>query len=784
MRRVVTLNRRVRATTAIAAANLPQLLAWRWCADVGNATDVVSALLAVVRQQQTPQQPALLRELPSRLDDGVLDALADAGGLRAFVEARPDLFSVQRRPDGLWTVRALQEAAGLAADELALVVPSDDYIPVRDVYAALSDAARVQVRDEHQTLPRLLENDPRFRTALHGTYVVQRATDGSFATFREPEPDPEPEPEPQAAPTSKRGWSAPDQVQEPPRDDPPGTDQPWGQGKSKAARRKRNTREQPVRDPEAPMRPPDVPASVVAEGVAVKPGRYPELKGVFALPPPPAPPSAPLSNAQRSPTQAPSPPREPEPQRAPIPAESDEHLLSSEGLCDFIPTFFTPLDAVLDGMPGYTFEHMRMIVDTTRTVQIVTLEGQHYVRLFGRYGNFSMDACGATNERFRVFEVQPRVVAPFARYLRGAGSWMRLKDLLERATPDEVAALPYTGPTALLCFSQAQHMFAFTPDSGGLVSLRRKAAHLENDTTPCPVAFNEAMRLLLQNPTDQSLFLDLLTPEARRQLQQCFPGVGDFVEAHGSCLRLVGTVLWRARDHDREMLRGRPLEEQLAVAMQERDIRRIRTLKRRIATQSNPDNPLLDPDRLAQAILEFVPPDRFILLRTLMRSLPHELLSCLPNKSIKFFNNRPEFQLFEYRFASNHAVCRCGTPLPPGALREDYDEADVLRIVEQRVMRRGGTTTVESILIGMPLAMRTAVRRNHGSLVNLLLRNPELFTMVNPSSGKGGNYVVTMARSTVDMSDDGPVGEDAGDDDDAAEALSPEERAELDGPAA
>jgi hypothetical protein len=425
---------------------------------------------------------------------------------------------------------------------------------------------------------------------------------------------------------------------------------------------------------------------------------------------------------------------------------SSVSALSITMLCDYIPTFFVPADEALESMPGYTLQHLEQLFLKSKSLQVVRVADVAYVRLHGWFGYFPMDAVVATNHRFAKYEMSStKMMEIFGRCFPNPGTWRPLSAVVKMLEKDaQFQALPFQGAHALLYFAQHQHLFAFTADNGGAVAAVRGVQHLGCAETPCPLTVNEVFLYTKHNPTDLDKMTQALSPEARLQLQNSFPNWQAFAAAHSQYFLIHNGVIVQRRDFERKSAKDLPLEEQLEQAYRNQDKKKIRSLRRRIAVQANPDNPLLDADNLARTVADFLPPDRSVKLLALMKKLPRDVTDLLPNSIPRFFKNHPTyFKFFEWRYANNYCVCRAEVPLPDGVLRGDYDDLSLLAIVVRLCQKKNPQST-HDMLFFVPAGARDALKKR-GGIGAFLARFPENFVLVQSSMhARNDAYICTM----------------------------------------
>ncbi|RNC30832.1 hypothetical protein TcCL_Unassigned06649, partial [Trypanosoma cruzi] len=273
-------------------------------------------------------------------------------------------------------------------------------------------------------------------------------------------------------------------------------------------------------------------------------------------------------------------------------------------------------------------------------------------------------------ERFERYRPDPLVLKPFIDSFGGiTGRWMPLRILLDRAGHAAVEKLPFKGPASIIYFAQMQHVFAFAVDrDGGSVLLRPPGYDgLECETTPTPKSCNCILRLVPQDGQVDIRHIEESIPVSVQEEVKIFYGtLLQFFRFHAAVFSLSadGSVVMRRRFKDRIDKDQLSLEEQLAIAISERNKKKIRSLRRRIAFRNDPSNPFHDPDNLARELHRYLPKKGHVPLKTfLKKNVPEELLNYLPRRFWNFFNNYPQyFQHFEYQVAGQWCICQPGLP--------------------------------------------------------------------------------------------------------------------------
>lgn len=425
--------------------------------------------------------------------------------------------------------------------------------------------------------------------------------------------------------------------------------------------------------------------------------------------------------------------------------ESDSSgVFSIQNFVSVIPSFFVPVDELLrDHLEGYTTEHVDMYFAKARGVQVVSIGGRQFIRIFGGHAKIDMSESREAEAAFARYKIDPSLAAPFVRCFEGiTNRWMPLRMLIERAGRNAAEALPFHGPASLLFFAQLQHIFAFAPDNGGAVQLRDPGyTGLDEATSPCPVPFVSLLEAI--TPDEKHELSNIIGPsmsdEDKADLLRFFPSLEAAIAAHGVTFYIQGAsgMVMRTRLHEREKLKQLPLEAQLEIAIQARDRRKVRVLRRKIQTRNNPDNPLFDKDNVAREVYNSLPKRGYVTLLNLTRKgLPVELLDFLGNDHIRFFKNYPQyFQIFELREATRWCVARSGVQLPQGVLRTTYTEEELIRIIAAVIQRRGTMPCVR-ISLYIPDGCRELVRKHYVSIYHVCCRYPQYFALMKRSETK------------------------------------------------
>ncbi|KAK7200679.1 hypothetical protein NESM_000124800 [Novymonas esmeraldas] len=415
----------------------------------------------------------------------------------------------------------------------------------------------------------------------------------------------------------------------------------------------------------------------------------------------------------------------------------------------YIPPFFVPVEEVVKNMPGYTAEHLEVYLNV-KAIELVTVDGVRYVRLHGNYGDLSLDGCEIAERLYEHRRPLVQLVDAFVAAFQGTcDTWMPLPELLRRAGPAVVAQLPYTGTAAIMYFAQMQHRFAFAvrqvPGASGeapsttteAAVLLRKPGYsgLDPKSTPTPKSFSALITLIHGNhQLDIDVVQSALSHEVQAELNAYYGGLTGFFAAHKPVFFVppeTPTVVMRTRFRMRQQRSAMSLEEQLRVAMEERDKHRIRTLRRKIAFRDDPSHPFHDPENLAKEVSKHLPRRGFVSMRNfLWRSVPEELLMFMPKRARSFFKNYPQyFVLFEHQIPGSWCLCRPDQPLPRGVIRQDFTEVDLVRLVAE-ILQQRGPRHASQIHLNLPFGAQEVLRRRYGGVYFFVIRYPEYFNAV------------------------------------------------------
>ncbi|CCW60427.1 unnamed protein product [Phytomonas sp. EM1] len=438
------------------------------------------------------------------------------------------------------------------------------------------------------------------------------------------------------------------------------------------------------------------------------------------------------------------------PSSLPVPqATADGTVLSLRDFVPFIPPFFVPLDEVLAQMTGYTEQHILNFFNA-KAMEMVQIAGQRFIRLYGGYANISLEGCEDAEETFQMYKPRTDLLPAFVKAFEGIQEkWMPLTVLLKRADPEAVAQLNPKGPASIIYFAQMQHVFGFSVVSsqGGdaedessspssSVLLRKQPyTGLTCETTPTPKSVNFILqRVPIEGIVDVHMIQGQLTPSIREEIDTYYGDIFGFFKAHATVFFLTEdhTVVMRTRYRNRMQVASLPLEEQLRIALENRDKRKARAIRRRIAFRDNPSHPFHDPDNLAREVAKYLPHHGFVSLKMFLRTnIPEEVLYFMPAKINNFFANYPQyFQRFEYQTAGTWCICRPGNPLPRGVIRQHFSEDDLLRLIAEFLQRCGGPRACANIYLNIPHGAQEVLRKRYGGLYYFVEKYPQYFSIV------------------------------------------------------
>ncbi|KAH9597907.1 hypothetical protein LSM04_005940 [Trypanosoma melophagium] len=414
-------------------------------------------------------------------------------------------------------------------------------------------------------------------------------------------------------------------------------------------------------------------------------------------------------------------------------------VFTPQMLVPYVPTYFIPMTKLLTALPdGYTAEHIERIFAATGTLEIVTLEGEQFVRLHGgkRLVDFTRDAAGeAAHTRWREYQPDPFLCEAFRRLLPPSPRWASLRTLITQA-PEALkkALLPWENYKTILYFAQMQHVFSFTPAGEGEVCWLGTVTCLSFHDSPTPAVVSELVGVL----TGQRVCItDLLNPNtprisdhAKTQIIMYYGTLLNFFHVHGDVFyHTDGGIVGLVSEKNNAEKTTHTLEEKLEDALVKKDRRTAQKVRRRLALEKDPDNPYADREVLLDAVLRYVPQHRSISMHFLLKSLPPSLTDFLPSKPISLFQQAPEkVRLFEYRYRHRIHLIRPGVPLPQGVLRQQYTEEELLFLCAAELQKQ---PRVASDLYGrLPYGAKEIVRLQYKGLLQLLQPYPQYFTVV------------------------------------------------------
>ncbi|CCW67691.1 unnamed protein product [Phytomonas sp. Hart1] len=424
----------------------------------------------------------------------------------------------------------------------------------------------------------------------------------------------------------------------------------------------------------------------------------------------------------------------------------DGAVLSLRDFVPFIPPFFVPLDEVLRHIVGYTEEHILSYLNM-KAMEMVQIAGEKYIRLYGGYANISLEGCESAEEVFKKYKPKLELLSAFVKAFDGIyDKWMPLKMLLHKADPVAVAQLNPKGPASIVYFAQMQHVFSFSVVGGrsddaedelsSSVLLRKQPyTGLTYETTPTPKSLNFILqRVPIEGSLDIHIIQNQLPLSLQKEIDSYYGNLISFFNAHVSNFFLMenNTVVMRTRYRNRMQMASLPLEEQLKIAYNNRDKKKIRSIRRRIAFRDNPSHPFHDPDNLVRELAKYLPHRGFVTLKSFLRTnIPDEILFFMPSKINNFFANYPQyFQHFEYQIPGTWCISRPGQPLPRGVIRQQFSEDDLLRLVGEYVQRNSSPRSCSCIYLNMPHGAQEVIRKRHGGLYYFIKKYPQYFNIV------------------------------------------------------
>ncbi|RNF25679.1 uncharacterized protein Tco025E_02083 [Trypanosoma conorhini] len=414
-------------------------------------------------------------------------------------------------------------------------------------------------------------------------------------------------------------------------------------------------------------------------------------------------------------------------------------VFTPQMLVPYVPTFFIPMEELLAALPeGYTAAHIEQLFAATGTLEIVTLEGEKFVRLHGgkRLVDFARDGAGeAAHARWREYQPDPFLCGPLHRLFPALARWVPLRRLITGApAPLLRALLPWERYKTLLFFAQMQHVFSFTPEGEGAVCWVAPVTCLSYHDSPTPAAVSELAGLL---STQRVCIADLLAQSSHRisdhaktQIIMYYGTLLNFLRAHGDVFCVVDdTFVAAVSSRGTAERTPQTLEDKLEEALVSRNRRTAQKIRRRMAMEKDPDSPYADRDVLLDAILRYVPQKRSISLSFLLRSLPPSLAEFLPGKPLSMFQQAPEkIRVFEYRYRHRLHLIRPGVPLPPGVLRQHYTEPELLFLCAAELQQ--APRAMVDLYGRLPYGAKEVIRLQYKGLLELLRPYPHFFTVV------------------------------------------------------
>lgn len=450
--------------------------------------------------------------------------------------------------------------------------------------------------------------------------------------------------------------------------------------------------------------------------------------------------------------------------------KDDGSVIALKSFVAYIPYFFVPLAEVLKRMPGYTEEHIEKYFKSP-AVEMVQIEGQRFIRLFGGYGRISLNGCEASEETFQSYKPDLSLAEHFVKAFDGLhDKWMPLNFLLKRVSPDVIARMPYKGSAAIIYFAQMQHIFAFAvdPKEGGAVLLRQPGfGGLDASTTPTPKCINFIIRFLpLEGTCDIAQLEKAIPVPMKEEIRQYYGTLSSCLDAHGPLFYVEENVVMLTSYKRRLHVASLSLEEQLSIALQKREKAKVRSLRRRIAFRDDPSHAFHDPENLAREINRLLPRKGFVSVKHFMkRTVPEEMLFFMPRKTHNFFVNHPQyFTIFEFQHANNWCICRPEEPLPKGVIRQDFSERDILRLIAQLLQQRGPLACT-SVGLHIPKGASDIVKKRFGGMYHFVTKYPEYFNVILGSETRNamGSGVIHLLRIPgAELTDSLPPNSDSG----------------------
>ena len=213
-----------------------------------------------------------------------------------------------------------------------------------------------------------------------------------------------------------------------------------------------------------------------------------------------------------------------------------------------------------------------------------------------------------------------------------------------------------------------------------------------------------------------------------------------FIESHSLLFALrpnsrLALLAFEVRAYERQNM---SLEEQLNLALELRNNTLVKKIKRKMAVLAAPDNPLLVEANLAQAVADFLPPDRGLPFRKLKDVLPSDVMDLIPIKrGKKFFDAYPQlFKVYEVHHAGRRIIQRGHLPAPDGCLRGegDFTEPEMLAIVGGELAYR--PRSASAIAQRLPLGVERTLTNQFGGPAQFCMAYPQYFAVIMKDSKK------------------------------------------------
>lgn len=409
-------------------------------------------------------------------------------------------------------------------------------------------------------------------------------------------------------------------------------------------------------------------------------------------------------------------------------------VFTAEMLVPYLPTFFVPMTELLHVLPeGYTADHIEGIFTGTKTVEVVTLEGEKFVRMHGG-STVNLGQSGEANARFPQYEPDPTLCDALMPLFERPYRWYSLRAIVEGLHPAVLPRFPYARYKSLLFFAQMQHRFQFTPDGEGEICAVKHGDNLAPHSTPTPQVLSEIMEELRSH---ESLTPDELVEGLSRTslvslvLYYNDGGLDEFLHLHRSIFEVcsVRRMVELKTTAESRRRKNRTLEEKLEDALANNEKRDVRKIRRKIAIARNPNNPLIDREHLVLEIKKFLPKTRHISFRALTRNLPPDMVDLFPSDQISLFRNTPQhFHVFEFKVPGRLHIMRADLPLPPGHLRQDYKEEELIHLCTLHLARH--PRLMVDVYSRLPWGAREIVRTRYKGLFHLLAKYPQYFAIV------------------------------------------------------